>query len=776
MAEQPTGTRHRDDVDEDLRGGNDFAAAGVIAVIFFIVSPLTVISAFVAYLAFAWQKIRISVIFWFGLVPYILVLSIFSNFVIEEFKKSWTVTIPSMVNKQTPLLEGFIQVFLQQALLAIPIGILIGIIYSAYRWKTRPIWIQTEFKMTPKEFFIEKKNIKDIKSDKNTPRNGMTLGIGEKGKRVIQTYDESRAHTIIMGASGSGKTTTLMTRLRDSIKSGQGAIILDLKGGADIPIKAAELAERYNRKFIHWTFQGKGVPYTGPSENGPAYYDPIGRGDATRRKDLLIESREWSEQYYKIEASSYLQLLFSVLVANPLKDTSTLSDVVQLLNPRLLQERAIPLGRNPEYADVIRAIDSLNDEKMSPGKKNAIDSMGAQLGVLLHSIAGPYLQLDPASNNNINLKEAAHKGDIIVFSLDSSSYGELSSLVANLVIQDLKTLSAELRKDPAPQPFQIIIDEFQAVDSGNIIGLVNKSRDANMPVTLTTQTLGDLRAVKDNPAFLDQLIGIINSFIIHRTNAVDDAQIFAGLTGSVIRKKFSEGVTYSTGLIHRGSASGQGNIQDIEEFTIMPDEIQRLKMGEMIYVNKSPMRVERVLCIPEDRTMLEKARSSKSFTQEPEPIKQFTPEELSRSSTDLGFVTPPARTEIPSSIPKVNTLPSLNPLPAMPTPNQPYATKFPESPGEIIPKPANRDRLREIMNQDPDQLSPKIISKDDFTSTHMPRRVSTPLPTMPKAPAKKLPPLPSLPKKASLPPLPQSGKSLPLPAPKATSGKDEFDF
>lgn len=807
MADRPVETRYHDEVDPDSREGYDIPVIPIIGAILLIATPLTLLSAFASYLAFAKLKIRMSVIFWFGLVPYLIGFAIFNEKAIELFSTSWRVTIPGIVEKTIPASSGVFQLLIQQAPISIPLGIIIGLGWAAYRWRTRPAWLaEPEFRLTPFEFYRKKKNIKDIKADKNSPYDGMTLGISKhEGKKIVQTYEESRAHTLVLGASGSGKTTTLMSRLRDSIKAGQGLVFIDLKGGPDIPDAVSKLATRYGKELIHWTMQPKGVPYDGPAKDGPAYYDPIARGEATRRKDLLIESREWSEDYYKIEASSYLQKLFAVLVETPQKGISTLSDVVQLLNPKYLQERAIPLGARAEYQDIVRSIDHLNDEKLDRGKAAAINGLGSQLETLLHSIAGPYLQLDPKGNNNINLREAAHKGDIIVFSLDSSNYGELASLVANLIIQDLKTVSSELRNDKADRdykPFQVVIDEFQAIDSSNIIGFINKSRDAKMPVTLATQTLGDLRAVKDNPAFLDQLLGIVNSFIIHKTNQVNDAKIFAGLTGTVIRKKFNESVKYSTGLINRGAASGQGSIQDVEETTIMPDQIQRLKQGEFIYVNLAANKIMQILCIPEEE---DKVVEAKKITLDKKEVPVFDNEPISMDTSAPSFPIPPtvnlnALHNPPA--PSANTkhfAPIGSDIP-MPGREAPYNTKVEEAEKGITIKPANRDRLKEIFNQSPDDFLPVIDKKDDFTVSHMPPKVSPPLNNTKlsdkaissKQPLPALPSLPALPnlskppvKKPAVNGFPQLPQLSPPPVQeekknetntKTGKAKDEFDF
>lgn len=566
-----------------------------------ILVPFVAIAGLFTWLAFSRWRYRRSVILLF-LAGYLILVGSWLIPISVNWFMDVSQDIDTIINgtsEPTPLIISYL---LMQFSVGIPLGMLLGVLYASWRWYRRLEWEEYDFRITPWELRRGRKTASKIRADEGAPFNGFTLGINEHGDRVIQTDRDAATHTLVVGASGSGKTTTIMSKARDAVKRGQGLIFIDLKGGPDVPEVLSKFAKRYGRKFSHWTLQPRDTPYTGPDPLGPAYYDPLARGEATRRKDLLIASREWSEEFYKIEASNYLQLLFYIIIANPKPEISTLSDVVSLLNPRALMARAKPLLDNPIYSDIIAGIESLNDERISPQKRNAIEGLRSQLAVILNSVAGQWLHVD-ANGHNINLKEAAHNGDIVVFSLDSSNYQELASLVANLIIQDLKTVTSELRDDPSPQPMQIFVDEFSAIGSENIIGLINKSRDAGLPVTLATQALGDLRRV--NEAFLDQLIGIVSSYFIHRANKEDDAQVYAGLTGTVKRKKLSQNVDYVKsrwGGIGRGSATGGGRIEEVEEYLITPNEIQQLGMGEMVYIAKAqqPVYVEHVTVIPED--------------------------------------------------------------------------------------------------------------------------------------------------------------------------------
>ena len=602
MSDTSINTTHADESGPD---NSDSLRTGIIILTIATALALPVMSLFVliTWISFSWLKIkRSALLFFLGIYSIILlIVSIFIN-VFSLFITAWTENLPNLLantdNNPTGQIMGII---LQQAPLSVIIGSTIGLLYASWFWKRKKAkWEDVNFRLTPWELYRKRKNINDIRDDKNGPLNGVTLGISEKtGERVTQTDGEAEAHTFYAGASGSGKTTTLMMTARDIIKREHGLIFVDLKGDPKLAHTLKEFSDRYGRTFRHWSMQSVREPYTGPSELGPAFYDPIARGEASRRKNLLMAVKKWSEPYYESLAEEYLQKAFTILIGNPNPNISTLEDISSLLNPKELLKRSEKLLHDPKYREVVEDIGRMNDEKTSIAELSAIGSLRVDMKNLAYNVIGPWLKKDPQKLNDINIKDVAHSGEIVLFSLDSSNYSKESSVLGNLIIQDLKTVSSELRADPADRPLHVIIDEFSAIGSDNIIQLINKSRDAGIPVSLSTQSLGDLKKVDDT--FLDQLLGIVNTFCIHRPNTKDDAEIFAGLTGGVTRSKVKKGVEYTKNIfgLAKGYASGSGSVEDVEENNIIASEFQKLETGELIYISKSPHRLIKVTVIPE---------------------------------------------------------------------------------------------------------------------------------------------------------------------------------
>lgn len=588
---------------------NNRALAGAVAILAFaVVSPLSVL--FAGLCLFLFSRVRIShrVIggFSFLYLVFITITGLLQKG-IAWYAASFD-DIMKAIQQEVVVDADFIsRVLLYQLTLSISVGSLIGFIICWYKWLRRPVWQEANFRMGPIQFLMMKKNIKDLKEGKNPPHNGASLGINAAGKKVVQTDEEAASHTFIVGASGTGKTTTMMSQSKDHIRRGHGLVFIDLKGGADVPEVLYNYAQRYGREFYHFTILDPRDPYEGPDPSGPSYYDPLGRGDASRRKDMIIAGRKWSEDYYKIVASSYLQTAFNVAIAVPPEDgTDSLSDIISLLNPTNLGARVRRMDSDPYFDEIRSYAEDWTQGKLPTQYKSAIDGVAKELQNLRGSSAGKWLRTPPPGSNGkmINLKKAANDGAVVVFSLDSSNYQELASTVANFIVQDLKTVTSELRVDPSSKPIHVYLDEFSAMDSENVINLINKARDAKMPVSLSTQALGDLRRI--NPSFTDQLLGIINCFIIHRGNTEDDMEIYAGLTGKTKKWKARYGVEHASGGIiggglGKGAATGSGTVEQVEDYRVSPNEIYKLKRGQAIYVAMSPdQRLEKVNIIPED--------------------------------------------------------------------------------------------------------------------------------------------------------------------------------
>lgn len=571
--------------------------------LFILVAPVAVITALVVYFLFSLVKIHYKVLGAFVLIYGLaIVISGQAMNVVTSYTSSFLEMFPYL--KEQAWGELLITMFVNQAPLSLFVGGVIGYVISWWRYKRRPVWVETKFRRTPIQLLKRAINIRNIKTDKGTPENGRTIGVTHDGERVNQTQAEGAGHTLIFGATGTGKTTTLMVGVRDMIKRGESLVFVDMKGSGSNPEVIQEYCKRYGRRFFHWTMQNPDKEYTGPSKLGPAYYDPLRRGDATRRSDLLISLREWTEEHYKVQTKAYLQKVLDIAIANPESDDKldSLKEAILLLDTNYLKKRCLPLVGNPRYTAILDAVNDEIEGLQDRDAKSLLKTTKNHFTLLRNSTPGHWLRKDPTGKQDINLFDVAHAGDVVLFTIDSLNYEDTSRNIGNLIIQDIKTVAGELMASKADAPMNVIIDEFSAIGSDSISNLLARCREANVPVTLTTQALGDLREVSS--AFLDKLIGIVGSFIVQRANSFDDAEVLAGITGKEPKYSYRQSVEHTSGLfggIGKGASTGAGNVEKTMEYVVAPEEFQHLQMGEAIYIAKTPRsRIERVQVIKED--------------------------------------------------------------------------------------------------------------------------------------------------------------------------------
>src|SRR5262249_49803956 len=132
------------------------------------------------------------------------------------------------------------------------------------------------------------------------------------------------AHALIVGASGAGKSTTMLSILGAQIRRGRPVIAIDMKGS---PAFAAELQQAA-------AAAGRGMRIFTP--DGPSHWNPLAPGNAPALKDKLIATERFSEPHYQRAAERYVQTVLTVVHARDPETPARLDQVVALMEPRRL--------------------------------------------------------------------------------------------------------------------------------------------------------------------------------------------------------------------------------------------------------------------------------------------------------------------------------------------------------------------------------------------------------------------------------------------------------
>ena len=395
------------------------------------------------------------------------------------------------------------------------------------------------------------------------------LGVDQRGRAVVLTDRELSAHGLILGASGAGKSTTLLRILTEQIARGRPVVALDMKGSPAFAQVLADAAAAAGRPFVRWSI------------DGPAHWNPLQHGNPTELKDKLITTERFTEPHYMRAAERHVQLVLKVLAQAHPDRSPVLPELVKAMNPHRLPSLLRSVDR--ELREEVQ--DYLAD--MAPDQLSAVRGLQTRLAVLTESHTARYLA--PATEGSggptVDLREALRGPEVVLFSLNSSRYGHLAAQLGTLVVQDLVSVSGERLEPPEgggglPQAC-IGVDEFSAVGADHIVALLSRGRESGMPVFVATQEMVDLERVARG--LRDQVLGVTALKIVHRQEVYESALTVARMTGT---ERVWEETRQTASKLLLGYDTGRGTRRQVERFIVDPNEIMSLPSGKAVVISK----------------------------------------------------------------------------------------------------------------------------------------------------------------------------------------------
>ena len=394
---------------------------------------------------------------------------------------------------------------------------------------------------------------------------GASIAVGRDpaGRTVALSDRQLAAHALIVGASGAGKSTTMLRIVAAQIARGRPVIAIDMKGS---PAFAAELERSA-------AAAARGVRIFTP--DGPGHWNPLAYGNATALKDKLITTERFSEPHYQRAAERYVQTVLTVLHARDPTTPARLDRVVALMEPRRLAAslRGVP---QPLTERVLDYLDGLSGDQVSAAR-----GLGTRLALLSESCAGPYLVPGGATEHAIDLRAGLEGSDVILFSLNASVYGKLAAQLGALAIQDLVSASG-YRLQSGGEPATVAIDEFSALGDDHVLALLARARESGISVLTATQEMADLQRAA--PGFRDQVLGIVGVKIAHRQDVPESAEMIAKMAGT---QWVWEETRHVRGLLSPGNGP-RASRRQVERFLVHPNEIKTLPVGHAVALTKLP--------------------------------------------------------------------------------------------------------------------------------------------------------------------------------------------
>lgn len=457
---------------------------------------------------------------------------------------------------------------------------------------------------------LNPKVVRAVANIESSGERGVLLGATKQKKPFFLSPLELNRHVMLVGTTGSGKTTTIYRFVEYCVNSMQAGIFIDGKGDAGFVSAVKAIADKRGRKIKAFMMSPDGYG---------AGYNPFCVGSPSEMTDKIISMFDWTEPHYKLSAQRFLQLLFrafKILDITPDLPTVTQYCDIERLEAALkaAEDEEMQSGkRRPDKKaynsiDDLDALDSEEDEPtpqtFSPNAQahgahdkeaaeiidalknideRAVQGIASRLGVIAEGDLRELLKND--EKELIKIHEILENREIAVFSLDSLRYPEQAREFGRLIINDLKANIAEHMKQRSGQRVTLIFDEFNVFVSAAVVDLVNKSRSAGFEALLSFQSLADIDAAAENgKALAEQIMQNCNTLIIQRQNSADDRFSKVGGTRDAVELTYQAGTTGSTGL---------GSARLVQEFKIDPNALKNLQTGEAI-VKRNVMNADSI--------------------------------------------------------------------------------------------------------------------------------------------------------------------------------------
>ncbi len=413
---------------------------------------------------------------------------------------------------------------------------------------------------------------------------GILLGHDDKHRRPVR-LPLMQAHATIVGGSNSGKTNTAEVLLEGAVAAGAGFVILDGKGGRDLPRAARALAAQHQRPLALWSV----LPYGDPDlDSRRLPWNVAGGGNHTEITDRISNSEEQTEPYYKKIAARGISA--ATRASHALKRDGDLAEIARALNNHEALSELLhdALEANPNDARLqadlsgdLAWLDTLDDNE-----KSGLRGMGLRLNAMHTAHGGEWLLPDP-EHREINLYEAIKSGWLVVFTLPQGTYPELIPDVTRYVVSAVNAVVGRLEREGTTANCLLFVDELSAFNGDQLCSTLERARSAGIRCVLSTQSLSNFEDV-GGTKLLHAALDNSELIVVHRQAVPEAADVLASVAGTEEvwehTHKVDDAHSFHMGMDEVGERARRLS----DRFRIHPNTVKQLGKGEAVVISQRP--------------------------------------------------------------------------------------------------------------------------------------------------------------------------------------------
>lgn len=430
-----------------------------------------------------------------------------------------------------------------------------------------------------------KSKLKKVKIEEDFIRNQFNrdeIVIGKSkidGQKISISTKYRSYHSMIIGASGSGKTSLMKVLAVHSFLHGNPCLIFEPKGDDSLQEELIGLFHQLkgkdsNRKIHHYRFG---------SPDNSIKYNPLKYGTTSNIVETIMSSFDFSEQYYMNRSKEFLTsavelirsfemvVTFERLVLLAIKDESFLSVFSKKI-------KNIP---DELHKSELRMI----FEDIKTVDKKDISGLVSQLKYFTQrEIRDQFNNTDP--KNDFDLRDVYNSGDVLLVDLKSQNNSDAARVMGRLFVNEILRLSNMIASGSMPvreDDCVVLMDEFASIASSKVEDVLQKCRSSRIALHLFMQNFTDFRQGKKKDELsnvLTAMLGNTHHKFVFRTMLQDDVNEICNTIGTQEVTKVSKNVEVNK--YGETKETGIGQTTEANEFKVQPDLIKSLEPGNCI--------------------------------------------------------------------------------------------------------------------------------------------------------------------------------------------------
>jgi hypothetical protein len=395
------------------------------------------------------------------------------------------------------------------------------------------------------------------------------VAMSKEGERAPRVPLGAGQHVMLLGATGSGKTTTARRIIAARTLTQRAAVlVLDQKGDPQDIEQMRRLAAAADVPFILFDSQDPNTDRWAPLWGSP--------DSVTAR---AVEPVRQSEPYYYDSLRRHLDLVCKILHASDRWPPSVpfLIDACHPARVETITAIAEALDPTAHAALIRRAVEHAGYVSGSQGQKDllgGVNRLEVALALAGRQVVTPRITPDGTAVA-VSLPQAMRARAVIVWRTHADAMPDEAAALSVLALADIHEAAGI-----AGVPWTLVLDEFGAViqtAAQRALAALQRGRSHGGQVIVITQSAADIEALTGQPGLLASLTDNFAAIIAHRQTAPESRDWLAKLMGT---RAIWQHTNQTSG--HGAQHSGQGSARRVREFRVSSDTFGALRRGEAV--------------------------------------------------------------------------------------------------------------------------------------------------------------------------------------------------